>query len=85
MAKLMVVRGRLVGVSIVGAEAGELIGLWSLAIANRLPLSAVTAMVAPYPTLSELNKRLAGTYFSPKLFDSRTIKRAVRLVQRLVP
>lgn len=80
--KLMVVRGRPVGVTIVGAQAGELIALWSLVIANRLKMSAVSAMIAPYPTLAELNKRAAGAYFSPKLFDSPWVKRFVRLVQR---
>jgi pyruvate/2-oxoglutarate dehydrogenase complex dihydrolipoamide dehydrogenase (E3) component len=83
--KVMVVGGRPVGASIAGAQAGELIGLWSLAIANGLKMKAVTAMVAPYPTLSEINKRVAGAYFSPKLFDNPMVKRVVRLVQRLVP
>ena len=85
LVKVMVVGGKPVGASIVGARAGELIGLWSLAIANGLKMQAVTKMVAPYPTYTELNKRAAGTYFSPKLFDNNSVKRVVRLVQRLVP
>lgn len=80
--KVMVVKGRPVGATIVGAEAGELIQTWALAIANRLKMSAIAAMVAPYPTLGEINKRAAGAYFSPKLFESPWIKRIVRLVQR---
>lgn len=80
--KVMVVRGRPVGVSIVGAQAGELISLWSLAIANRLRMSAIAAMVAPYPTIGEINKRVAGAYFAPRLFQSDRVKWAVRLVQR---
>ncbi len=83
--KVMVVGGKPVGASVVGAQAGELISLWSLVIANGLKMKAVTEMVAPYPTLSELNKRVAGTYFSPKLFDNPKLKRVVGLVQRLVP
>lgn len=83
--KVMVVRGRPVGVSIVGAQAGELIGLWSLAIANRLKMAQVAAMISPYPTIAEVNKRAAGAYFSPRLFDSPTIKRVVGLVQRWLP
>ncbi len=83
--KLMVVGGRPVGVSIVGPQAGELIALWALVIANRLKLSAVANMVAPYPTLGEIGKRAAGAYFSPRLFDSATVKRVVRLVQRMLP
>lgn len=83
--KLMVVKGRPVGASIVGPQAGELIGLWGLAISARLKLSAVAGMVAPYPTLGEVSKRAAGAYFSPKLFENPTLKRLVRLIQRWVP
>ena len=83
--KVMVVKGRPVGATIVGAHAGELIGVWALAIANKLKMSAVAAMVAPYPTLGEINKRAAGAYFSPKLFDNPTVKRVVGLVQKYLP
>ncbi len=83
--KVMVVKGRPVGASIVGAQAGELVGLWSLAIVNNLKMSAIASMVAPYPTISELNKRVVGAYFSPRLFENDKIKRVVRMVQRLLP
>ncbi len=83
--KVMVVGGRPVGASIVGAGAGDLIGVWALAIANRLKMSQVAGMVAPYPTLGEVNKRAAGAYFSPRLFENDTVKRVVGLVQRYLP
>lgn len=83
--KVMVVRGRPVGASIVGPQAGELIGLWALAISARLKMSAIAGMVAPYPTLGEVSKRAAGAYFSPKLFENPVLKRFVQIVQRWVP
>jgi len=83
--KVMVVKGRPVGASIAGPQAGELIQVWALAIANGLKMSAVAAMVAPYPTLGEVNKRAAGAYFTPRLFDNPTVKRVVGLVQRWIP
>ncbi|WP_142082629.1 dihydrolipoyl dehydrogenase family protein [Roseinatronobacter monicus] len=83
--KLMAVRGRPVGVTIVGAQAGELIAPYALAIANNLKLSAIAGTVFPYPTLAEIGKRAAGAYFSPKLFDSINVKRFVRMVQRWLP
>lgn len=83
--KLMVFKGRPVGVTIAGHGAGEMIGLWSLAVANRLKLGAIAGTVLPYPTLQELSKRAAGAYFTPKLFDNPLIKRVVRAVQRWVP
>ncbi len=83
--KVMIVKGRPVGATIVGPQAGELIGLWALAISSGLRMSAVAGMVAPYPTLGEVSKRAASAYFSPKLFDNAWLKRLVRLVQRYLP
>lgn len=83
--KVMVVKGRPVGVSIAGYQAGELINLWALVIANKLKMSAVANMVAPYPTVGELNKRAAGAYFSPRLFENPKVKRVVSFVQRWLP
>ncbi|WP_170332169.1 dihydrolipoyl dehydrogenase family protein [Ruegeria arenilitoris] len=83
--KAMVVKGRPVGVTIVGQQAGELINLWSLALANNLKMGQIAAMVSPYPTIGELNKRVAGAYFSPRLFENQTVKRVVRFVQRWIP
>lgn len=83
--KLMVVKGRPIGVTIVGPQAGELIAMWAMAIANRTKLSFITNTVLPYPTLAEINKRAASAYFTPKLFESPLVKRVVGLVQRLLP
>jgi pyruvate/2-oxoglutarate dehydrogenase complex dihydrolipoamide dehydrogenase (E3) component len=83
--KVMVVKGRPVGATIVGLDAGEHINLWALALANRMKMSAVAAMVSPYPSLGELNKRAAGAYFSPRLFDSKGVKWVVGAVQHWLP
>ena len=83
--KVMVAGGRPVGASIVGYQAGELINLWALALANNMKMSQIAAMVAPYPTIGEINKRAAGAYFSPRLFENDTVKRVVRFVQRYLP
>ena len=83
--KVMVLKGRPVGVTIVGPDAGELISFWALAVANRLKMSQIAGMVAPYPTLMEVNKRAAGAYFTPRLFENPKLKLAVKLIQRLLP
>ena len=83
--RVMVHRGRPVGVTIVGEGAGEHANLWALALANRLKMSQISAMVSPYPTMGELSKRVAGAYFAPKLFDSSLVKRVVGLVQKVLP
>ena len=83
--KVMIVKGRPVGVSIVGPNAGEMINLWALALANRLKMGQIAAMVAPYPTMGEVSKRAAGAYFSPRLFDNPWVKRIVGFVQKVLP
>ncbi len=83
--KVMVVKGRPVGATIVGHQAGELINLWALALANNLKMGQIAGMVSPYPSIGELNKRVAGAYFSPRLFDNQTVKRVVGAVQRWIP
>ncbi|SFL25365.1 Pyruvate/2-oxoglutarate dehydrogenase complex, dihydrolipoamide dehydrogenase (E3) component [Loktanella salsilacus] len=83
--KVMVVGGKPVGASIAGHLAGELIALWAMAIANKMKMQAISNTVLPYPTYMELNKRAAGAYFTPKLFESDMVKRIVGLVQRFLP
>ena len=74
--------GRILGATIVGHNAGELIQPWVLAISSGLKVGAMAKMIAPYPTLGEVSKRAAGTYYMPKLFNERT-KKVVRLLARL--
>ena len=76
-------RGRILGASIVGPHADELIQVWAFAIASGSKISAMAGHVAPYPTLSEVSKRAAGAYYQPRLFDNAWVKRAVRLLARL--
>ncbi|TRD22199.1 dihydrolipoyl dehydrogenase family protein [Palleronia caenipelagi] len=83
--KVAVVKGKPVGATIVGAQAGELISMWAMALANGLKMRAISNTVLPYPTLSEVNKRAAGAYFSPRLFESDKVKKIVRLVQKYLP
>jgi pyruvate/2-oxoglutarate dehydrogenase complex dihydrolipoamide dehydrogenase (E3) component len=74
--------GRIVGATIVGAHAGELILPWVLAVQKKFTMRDMTGIIAPYPTLSEASKRVAGAYFTPTLFSNRT-RQIVRLMQRL--
>jgi pyruvate/2-oxoglutarate dehydrogenase complex dihydrolipoamide dehydrogenase (E3) component len=73
--------GRVLGASMIGAYAGELIQPWGVAISGGVKLSTIAGFIAPYPTLAEVNKRAAGSFFTPKLFSERT-RRLVRLLAR---
>jgi pyruvate/2-oxoglutarate dehydrogenase complex dihydrolipoamide dehydrogenase (E3) component len=74
-------RGKILGASIVGAHAGELIHLWVLAISKGIGIGAIARMIAPYPTLGEASKSAAGSFYTPNLFSART-KKLVRFLAR---
>ncbi len=74
-AKIVTTRkGDILGASIVGHHAGELLQPWVQAIGQRLKIGALANMIAPSPTLSEINKRVAGSFYTPTLFSPRTRK-----------
>lgn len=60
-------KGKILGATIVGAQAGELIAPWVLALSQSLNIRAMTRIVLPYPTLSEIGKRAAIDFFAPSL------------------
>ena len=74
-------RGRVLGADILGPHAGELILPWVLAVDKGLKIGALAGIVAPYPTLGEIGKRAAGSFYAPSLFSERT-KRIVRFLAR---
>ncbi|MEL7468867.1 MAG: FAD-dependent oxidoreductase [Pseudomonadota bacterium] len=76
-------RGKILGASIVGASAGELIQPWALALSKGLKIGDMAGHVAAYPTLGEVSKRTAGAYYTPRLFQSDRVKMIVRLLARL--
>ncbi|EFI53057.1 FAD-dependent oxidoreductase [Afipia sp. 1NLS2] len=72
-------KGTILGATILGSQAGELIQLWALAISRKLKLSALTALILPYPTRGEISKSAASAFYAPKLFRPWP-KRLVRLL-----
>ena len=72
-------RGRILGVGIVGANAGEVIQPWVLAMTEGLKIRAIADMVAPYPTLGEINRRVAVNYFSG-LASNPWVRRVIRVL-----
>jgi pyruvate/2-oxoglutarate dehydrogenase complex dihydrolipoamide dehydrogenase (E3) component len=74
-------KGSILGATIVGAAAGELITAWTLAISERLNIRAFAGIIIPYPTLAEIGKRAAITYFTPSL-TSNWVRRIIGLLRR---
>ncbi len=74
--------GRILGASMVGAHAGELIQMWSLAMQKNINIKSMASFISPYPTFAEINKRAAIVYFLPKLTNP-LIKRVVGWLRKL--
>jgi pyruvate/2-oxoglutarate dehydrogenase complex dihydrolipoamide dehydrogenase (E3) component len=75
-------RGEILGAGIVGAEACELIQMWSLAISQGLNIKAMTQWISPYPTLSEINKRAAFRYFATSP-NNPFVRKVIALLAKL--
>lgn len=71
--------GRLLGCQIAGHHAGELIHEWVAAMNGGVKLSTLAGAIHAYPTLAEISKKAAGSYYSEKLFSDRT-RRILRLL-----
>ncbi len=71
--------GNVLGAGLAGANAGELLQPWILAMTRKQKIGAMTRIIAPYPTLGEINKRIAGSYYTTALFSPRTRKIAALL------
>ena len=75
-------RGRILGATIVGREAGELISTFTLAITQRLNIRALAGFIVPYPTLAEIGKRAAMSHFTSSL-TSPMVRRIIGWLRRL--
>jgi pyruvate/2-oxoglutarate dehydrogenase complex dihydrolipoamide dehydrogenase (E3) component len=66
--------GVLLGCQIAGHHAGELIHEWVAATNGGVKLSTLAGAIHAYPTLAEISKKAAGSYYSEKLFSEQTKK-----------
>ena len=67
-----------IGVQILGPHGGDLLGEWVAVLNGKVKLSTLAGAVHPYPTLGEINKRVAGSFLSGKIF-SPTVKKGLKL------
>lgn len=75
-------KAKILGATIAGEGAGDLIQIVAVAMANNLGLRALTNIVAPYPTRGEIVKRAAGGYYTPLLFSAGT-RRLIGVLKRI--
>lgn len=75
-------RGRVLGATIVGKHAGELIMFWTMAIAQKLKMKDLAHLIVPYPTYNNINRSLALKYYHRQLHCKWT-KKIVRFFLRV--
>lgn len=68
---------RPIGIQILGPHGGELLSEWVAVMNGGVKLSSLASAVHPYPTLSEINKRVVGNFFSGKIFSDK-VKKALK-------
>jgi pyruvate/2-oxoglutarate dehydrogenase complex dihydrolipoamide dehydrogenase (E3) component len=84
LAKLVVHKGRILGASILGPHAGELIHELALAMKTGAGIGDISATIHAYPTLAQVHRRTVNTWYGQKLFSPAT-RRLVKWINRLVP
>jgi pyruvate/2-oxoglutarate dehydrogenase complex dihydrolipoamide dehydrogenase (E3) component len=63
-----------IGIQILGPHAEDLLNEWVAILNGKVKLSTLAAAIHPYPSLGEINKKVAGSYFSPKIFSEKVQK-----------
>src|SRR5271157_127349 len=66
-----------IGIQILGPQAGDLLSEWVAIMNGKVKLSTLVSAVHPYPTLGEINKRVAGNLFATKIFSEK-VKKALK-------
>jgi pyruvate/2-oxoglutarate dehydrogenase complex dihydrolipoamide dehydrogenase (E3) component len=82
--KLVAKKGKLLGASILGTHAGELIHEIALAMKTGASLGDISATIHAYPTLAQANRRAVNTGFAKTLFSPAT-RRLVKWIKYWLP
>ena len=82
--KLLVSKGKLLGATIFGMHAGELIHELALAMKAGLGIGQITGTIHAYPAVSQIHRRVINTWYGTRLFSAGS-KRFVRWINRILP
>ena len=64
-------KGKILGASIIGESAGDLLQIISLALANKIKVGGLTKYISPYPTRAEAVKRAASSFYTETIFGPK--------------
>lgn len=76
-------KGYVLGVTIAGHGAGELITPWTTLMTHNRKVSDLSAVTTPYPTYSEINKKVASEFYKDAFYGTK-VKGISKLLFRLL-
>ncbi|UCE76238.1 MAG: mercuric reductase [Gammaproteobacteria bacterium] len=82
--KLVTHKKKILGASILGPHAGELLHEVVLAMKTGASIGDISTTIHAYPTLAQVHRRTVNTFYGTKLFSPAT-RRLVRWINRLIP
>ncbi len=83
-AKILIQKQRILGATLIGPHAGELLHELILAMQANIKIGQISAAVHVYPTLAQIIRRTVNTHYAKSLFSPRT-RRLVAVINKLIP
>jgi pyruvate/2-oxoglutarate dehydrogenase complex dihydrolipoamide dehydrogenase (E3) component len=84
LSRILISKGRVLGASLIGPHAGELIHELALAMQVNAKVSAISELVHAYPTYAQIHRRTINKSYA-HLLQSRKTRALVWLLNRLLP
>lgn len=84
LTKFVVRKGKILGATILGPNAGELLHEIVLAMKSGSGIGTISAAIHAYPTLSQIHRRTVNTHYRDKLFSPLS-RQLVQWLNRLLP
>ena len=84
VARILISKGRILGASLIGAHAGELIHELALAMQVNAKAKTLSRLVHAYPTYAQIHRRTINTSYAG-LLQSKKVRLLVWLLNRLIP
>ncbi len=79
LAKVIVTKkGKILGASILAPHGGEILQEFVLAMQTGVKIQQISQTIHPYPTLAQINRKLADQFYAEKLKKSRMLRLLVR-------
>ena len=74
-------KGRVLGASIAGPQAEELIVPWIMAVKKQMKVTEISDLMIPYLSYSEIHKHVAVNFFVAKIFNGK-LRKFVKFIQK---